>query len=234
MSTLTEKQLASAQLIQRLLDNPTSFKGTTLSHDKYDLFYRHNQNGHTLFSALISTGHYTCAKNILKRLPQKNNLYNEQADERVLTFCNFEKCGRMAQLLKAPGRRALTLAGLSRKERSEIESIAALIKNRLSTLVLEEWSDSRPISEDFMTNKKPPVYSSADAVARALEEEEDARYERFKKPEKSLSETLQNYADKAPTKPVESKSARTIITGTDKNGQTNFDALLLNKQSERE
>lgn len=238
MPTLTEKQLATQQLIRRLLASPRSFKGTTLSNKKYDFFYQDSQTNHTLFSALIQTQHYICAKNILKRLPVKSAVYHPQQDDKVMRFCNFEQCGEVLRFLKAPNRRAMALAQLPFKTRNELSHIAQLIKTRLSLFALEEWSQSgRPKLEEHMIS---PKYTAADATARALEEEEDRRYEIWQEQLKNADQKIQTTISPSATsltnqlskrqQQEKEKQPKPLQTHPQ---QTNFEDLLFQKQ-ERE
>ena len=240
MPTLTEKQLAAQQLIRRLIASPHSFKGSTLSGKKYDFFYQDPQTNHTLFSALIQTQHYTCAKNILKRLPEKSALYRPQQDDKVMRFCNFEQCGEMVRFLKAPNRRAMALAQLPFKTRNELSHIAQLIKTRLSVYALEEWSQSgRPKWEEYMTSSK---YTAADATARALEEEEERRYEIWQERVKNTAQKAATPAPAPAPTPAQPASLTNQLSKIQQEEQqkpkplqthpqqTNFEDLLFQKQ----
>lgn len=248
MPTSKEKQIATEQFIRQLIASPSSFKGNTLSEKRYDFFHIDPQTDHTLFSALVKTGHYAAAKNILKRLPEKAPLYNSEQDDRVMRFCRFEKCGPMLRFLKAPSRRAMALAQIPFKTRNELTNIAQLIKTRLSLFALEEWTDGGRPWRDTMTSG----YTGAAATAQALEDEEEERYERYQKNEQnftvSLTQTLHNATTNTATPTTEAAPVSTptpapenISTSTplnkknkpakiDNDRQTNFEHLLFSKQ----
>lgn len=226
MPTLKEKQTATEHLIRQLVASPASFKGNTLSGKKYDFFYKDAQTNHTLFSALMKTGHYTAAKNILKRLPEKTPLYDPRQDERVMRFCHFDQCGPLLRFLKAPSRRAMALAGLAFKTRNELSTIAQLIKTRLSLLALEEWTQTGRPWRDTMTS----TYTAAAATAQALEDEEEKRFERYQnnetKPTSTLTQTLHKATHRTPT----TTGAETKPVKIESDRQTNFEHLLFPKQ----
>lgn len=236
MPTLKEKQTAAEHLIRQLVASPASFKGTTLSGKKYDFFYIDEQTNHTVFSALMKTGHYTAAKNILKHLPVAPALYNPAHDERVMRFCHFDQCGPMLRFLKTPSRRAMVLAQLSFKTRNELSTIAQLIKTRLSLSALEEWTGDKRPWRDTMTSS----YTGAAATAQALEDEEEKRFERYQRnsaEKQSAPQDISNQPAGALTHILRKVAAHTPTTDEptkpvkiENDHQTNFDHLLFPKQ----
>lgn len=232
--TQTKNQLKSKQLIYKLLHYPNAFLGKTLSPNTYDFSYQDLQTGHTLFSALMQAGNYTCAKNILAKLPEKKSDYDDELNQTVLAFCNLDKCGPMGDFLKRPCRFEMKQAGIPLKTRDILGEIAKMLQQKLSLDIVTGWSEGeRPFAEPpfpISSTQKPttttytadpkPAYTSAGFAAQALEEREDMLYEReLAEQQKQKKAEQQKYEQAMPAQ-------KTISDADEELHQTTFNHLL--------